>query len=191
MIAVSGKKWPNPTPICGSSLLCGRESDSVSIMRFAFYISLFALGGLCLTACGSIGGGNDRPYQPRLGQGQYIRPAYLDPELPPRLIPDDLCQARVYQTLVGQFEGSLYFQAIPGRKRIIKPAATEDFGSDFLPEFEAPPPLLEVRDFLAGQPLYAPSIRTSPDALSLEPAVPDRLTIEIDREGIVDRVSCG
>jgi len=135
--------------------------------------------------------GNDTPYQPRPGQGQYIRPAYLEPELPPRLVPDDLCQARVYQSLVGQYEGSLYFQAIPGRKRIIKPAETEVFGRDFLPEFETPPPLLEVTEFLTNQPLYAPSIRTTPDLLALEPEVQDRLTIEIDREGIVQEVICG
>jgi len=160
-------------------------------MGLVFYKSLGICALLGLTSCGTIGGGNDTPYQPRPGQGQYVRPAYLDPPLPARIVPDDLCQARVYQTLVGQYEGSLYFQAIPGRKRIVKPAETETFGRDFLPEFEVQPPLLEVRDFLAGQPLYAPSIRTSPEVLALEPEIQDRLTIEIDGEGIVQEVRCG
>ncbi len=155
-----------------------------------FYI-LNLVAVLLLIGCGGFAGGNNIPYQPQPGQGQYIRPAYLDPELPPRLVPDDLCQARIYQSLVGQYEGSLYFQAIPGRKRIVKPAVLERRQRNFLPEFEAQPPLLEVTEFLADQPLYAPSIRTSPERLSLEPEVMERLTIEIGVDGIVEDVRCG
>lgn len=145
---------------------------------------------MCLLGCGTLGG-NDGPYVPRPGQGQYIRPAYLDPDLPPRLVPDDVCQARIYQSLVGQYEGSLYFHAIPGRKRIVKPAELEQRRRNFLPEFEVEPPLLEVTEFLADQPLFAPSIRTTPDLLALEPEVVERLTIEINRQGIVEEVRCG
>jgi len=106
-----------------------------------------------LTACQSTRqGAADRVYQPRPGQGQYIRPAFLDPELPLRLPEDDLCQARIYQSLVGQFEGSLYFQAIPGRQRIVKEAFTEELESDFLPELEPQAPFVDgiVRDVRCG-----------------------------------------
>lgn len=159
-------------------------------MRSLPYILLSFWGVLGLMSCVTAGG-NNTPYQPRPGQGQYIRPAYLEPELPRRLAPDDLCQARVYQSLVGQYEGSLYFQAIPGRKRIVKPAELEQRRRNFLPEFEAQPPLLEVTEFLSDQPLYAPSIRTTPELFALEPEVRERLTIEIGREGIVEEVRCG
>jgi len=159
-------------------------------MRSSLNILLSVSAALCLLACRSAGG-NNNPYLPQPGQGQYVRPAYLEPELPRRLAPDDLCQARVYQSLIGQYEGSLYFQAIPGRKRIVKPANLEQRQRNFLPEFEPAPPLLEVREFLSDQPLYAPSIRTSPAVLALEPEVLERLTIEIGVDGIVEDVRCG
>ena len=146
-----------------------------------------------LSACGTTGQGNNQIYQPREGQGQYIRPAYLDPELPPRIPQDDLCKARIYQRLVGQFEGSLYFQAIPGRQRIIKEAVLDELERDdeFLTDLNAPPPFVEVREFISGQPVYSANIRTTPAVLSLEPEVADRLTVEINIDGIVERVSCG
>ena len=151
------------------------------------------MSALCLPACGTTGQGTERIYQPRPGQGQYVRPAHLNPELPPRLTPDDLCQSRVYQSMVGQFEGGLYFQAIPGRQRIVKQAFLEDFERDdeFLTDLEQQPPFVEVREFISGQPILASSIRTTPVQLSLEPAVEERLTIEINAEGIVEAVSCG
>ena len=159
-------------------------------MELNYKIGLLSLIGLCITACASGPQPAQRVFQPLPGQGQYVRPPFLDPELPPRLIPDDLCQSRIYQSLIGQFEGSLFFQAIPGRQRILKAAFTEDFEDDFLPELEQQPPFVEVTEFISGQPLFASSIRTTPALLSLEPEVEDRLTIEINVDGIVEDVRC-
>ena len=162
-------------------------------MRFSnnYMIGLSCL--VFLAGCGTAGQNNNQVYQPRPGQGQYVRPAYQSPELPARMPQDDLCQARVYQSLVGQFEGGLYFQAIPGRQRIIKEATLERLERDdeFLTDLNTPPPFVEVREFISGQPVYSANIRTTPEVLALEPAVQDRLTIEINIDGIVDRVSCG
>ena len=162
-------------------------------MRFCKYY-IFGLASLSvLSACGTGNQGANRGFQPQPGQGQYVRPAYLEPELPARIPEDDLCQARIYQSLVGQFEGSLYFQAIPGRQRIIKEAVLDELERDdeFLTDLNTPPPFVEVREFISGQPVYAANIRTTPAVLALEPAIEDRLTIVINVDGIVEEVSCG
>lgn len=160
-------------------------------MRYIRHIGILSISAFLLGACSGGPAQNNRVFQPQPGQGQYVRPAFLEPELTQRLPLDDLCQARIYQSLIGQFEGSLYFQAIPGRQRILKEAFTEDFEDDFLPEFEEQPPFVEVREFIAGQPLFAGSIRTTPSLLAIEQPVDDRLTIEIDIDGIVQDVRCG
>ena len=164
-------------------------------MRYARHIG-FKLGcllvtALAVTACTGGPPQNNQIFQPQPGQGQYVRPLFLEPELTERLPLDDLCQARIYRSLIGQFEGGLYFQAIPGRQRILKEAFTEDFEDDFLPEFEEQPPFVEVREFIAGQPLFAGSIRTTPSLIAIEQPVQDRLTIEINIDGIVEDVRCG
>lgn len=162
-------------------------------MRKFKYIGFLVILAFIPNGCSTTGNPNNQVFVPQPGQGQYVRPAYLDPELPPRIPQDDLCQSRIYQSLVGQFEGSLYFQAIPGRQRIIKEATLEEIERDdeFLTDLETPPPFIEVREFIAGQPIYAGSIRTTPAQLALEPEVEDRLTIMINFEGIVEDVSCG
>ena len=161
-------------------------------MRLNRHISFFAFSALLLGACAAGPSPNsNRVFQPQPGQGQYVRPVFLQPELPQRLPIDDLCQSRSYQALIGHFEGGLFFQAIPGRQRIVKEAFLEDFEDDFLPEFEVQPPFLEVREFLSGQPLIGSSIRTTPALLATELPVEDRLTIEINIDGIVEDVRCG
>ena len=164
-------------------------------MRYSRHIGIklgyLAVTALAVTACTGSAPQNNRIFQPQPGQGQYVRPLFLEPELTERLPLDDLCQARIYQSLIGQFEGGLYFQAIPGRQRILKEAFTEDFEDDFLPELEEQPPFIEVREFISGQPLFASSIRTTPSLLAIEQPVDERLTIEIDVDGIVEDVRCG
>ena len=163
----------------------------VSPINIKNTLTIFPLN--VLGACGTAGQGGDQVFRPQPGQGQYVRPAFLDPELPPRIPEDDLCQARIYQSLVGQFEGSLYFQAIPGRQRIIKQAVLDELERDdeFLTDLNAPPPFVEVREFISGQPVYSANIRTTPAVLALEPAVEDRLTIVINVDDIVEEVSGG
>jgi len=152
-------------------------------MRSYAYIVLCVLSCGAMSACGTTGQGVNRIYQPQEGQGQYIRPAHLNPELPQRLPPDDLCQSRIYQNLVGQFEGSLFFQAIPGRQRLVKEATFSDFtpNEDFLEDLEEQPPFVEVREFIAGQPIFTSSLLRTPGQLIIEPVIEDRLTILIDK----------
>ena len=129
-------------------------------------------------------------YQPYAGQGQYVRPAYLNPVPTPRIPDTDICNSQFYQTLVNQHEGALYVAGLPGRKRVIKPAFTEEMEPDFplLPGDRAP--FMEVRDYLPGQTLYAPSIRATEDLSLLGDIQQDRLTIQLDNEGYVQEVSC-
>ena len=185
---MSGRRKHNVVIICQV-----RANLILRRMRFCKFYILSLASLTVLGACGTAGQDADRGFQPQPGQGQYVRPAFLDPELPSRLPEDDLCQARIYQSLVGQFEGGLYFQAIPGRQRIIKEAVLDELERDdeFLTDLNVPPPFVEVREFLSGQPVYSANIRTTPEALALEPAVEDRLTIVINIEGIVIDVSCG
>jgi len=157
------------------------------------FIISSALIGLSACASGPLG----TPYnaypvqQPRFGQGQYVRPAYLNPSPTPRLPTPDACQSQLYQGLLGQHEGAIYIAGLPGRKRVIKPASIDMFDESFVPGIDPDPPFLEVRDYLPEQSLYAPSIRTVDDRLSLGPADENRLTIELDDEGYVQALNCG
>lgn len=141
---------------------------------------------IVLAACAS----GPAEFQPRPGQGQYVRPAYLNAVPTSRLPEPDACNARVYQGLIGQHEGAIYVAGLPGAKRVLKPAFTEEVQSDFPVLPEDRPPFVEVRDYLPGQVIYAPSIR-APDSLVLAGETrTDRLTIELDREGYVQEVIC-
>ena len=129
-------------------------------------------------------------FQPLPGQGQYVRPEFLEPLEIPTLPPEDLCRSRLYLTLIGQHEGSIFIAGLPGRKRIVKPASLEDFDTgdnDFIP----PPPLVEVIDFLPQQSIYASSIRTVMDRFLLTDEDETRLTLELDEEGYIQNVGCG
>lgn len=152
-----------------------------------------AIIGLSACAAGPIGSAqNAYPVQqPRYGQGQYVRPAYLNPSPTPRLPTPDACQSQMFQGLLGQHEGAIYIAGLPGRKRIIKPASLEANKDGFVPGIDPDPPFLEVRDFLPGQSLYAPSIRTVEDRIALGPADENRLTIELDEDGYVQALNCG
>jgi len=121
--------------------------------HIGFKLGYLAVTALVVTACTGGPPQNNQIFQPQPGQGQYVRPLFLEPELTERLPLDDLCQARIYRSLIGQFEGGLYFQAIPGRQRILKEAFTS--------------------------------------LIAIEQPVQDRLTIEINIDGIVEDVRCG
>ncbi len=129
-------------------------------------------------------------YQPAPGQGQYVRPAYLNPQPTPRVPPVDACRSQLYAGLVGRHEGAIYIPGLPGRKRVLKPAFLEDFNNNPIQGLDPEPPFLEVRDYLPDQVLYAPSIRTVADRIQLGPVDESRLTIELDREGYVQQVLC-
>lgn len=156
-------------------------------------IRLFVITALCagLSAC-SFGGpvSNYPEYRPTLGQGQYTRPQYLNAQPTPRIPNVDACQSRLYAGLVGQHEGAIFIAGLPGRKRIIKPAQLEAFGYGQGETFYDQTPFVEVREFLAGQSLYAPAISNMQDRLNLGPEIGDRLTIELDDEGYVQQVDC-
>lgn len=109
----------------------------------------------------------------------------------PSLVPADQCGARLYQGLVGQNIGGVHLPVIAGDKRIVKPAATELNEDDFLPDMRTQPPLLEVREMLAGQPLYTASIRTGLYPGQLGPEREDRLTFELDVAGFILTAVCG
>jgi len=130
--------------------------------------------------------------QVQAGAGQYVRPAFLNPAPTPMIPPVDACRSRLYTGLIGRPEGSIYISGLPSPKRVIKPAFNEGFGYGAelgsLAEFI---PFKEVRDYLPDQSLYAPSIRTVSDEFELGPAQEDRLTIELDAEGIVQEIRCG
>jgi len=156
------------------------------IRRLAFFVSCVAV-----SACNFGSPVSTYPgYQPTPGQGQYVRPAYLNVQPTPRVPPVDTCRSQLYQGLLGQHEGSIFVAGLPGRKRVIKPAKLEGFEysqDDFLYER---PPYVEVREYLAGQSLYAPSISNMMDRLNLGPAVDNRLTIETDEYGYIQQVDC-
>lgn len=154
------------------------------------------LGALALTAAILGGCAYGAPsstypqYQPRPGQGQYVRPAYLAAQPTPMIPAADVCQSQLYQGLLGRHEGAIYIAGLPGRKRVLKPAQLEGFGYAPDDTFYDRPPLVEVREYLAGQSLYAPSISNLQDRLNLGPALADRITIELDSEGYVQTVDC-
>jgi len=169
-------------------------SANLAIMIRFLTISLCILSSVwVLPACQSGSGGFDDRYvfTPRPGQGRYVQPANLRP-LPTQPIQlADLCRANFYKGLEGQHEGAIYFVGLPGAVRVIKPAFLEGFENDFLPDTLPRAPLLEVRDYIPDQILYAPTIRTVDSVLNAGPVIRERLTVELDVEGYVQDVRCG
>jgi len=144
-----------------------------------------------LSACSFGGPVSTYPaYQPLPGQGQYVRPDYLNAQPTPRVPAIDACRSRLYAGLMGQHEGAIFIPGLPGRKRVIKPARLEGFGYAPGDPLYVEPPFVEVREYLVGQSLYAPAISNLQDRLTLGPQIEDRLTIELDNEGYVQRVDC-
>ncbi len=131
------------------------------------------------------------PPQRQPQQGQYVRPAYMNPAPIPRIPPVDACRSQLYQGLVGQPEGAIYIPGLPGLKRVLKPAFEEGF--DYQPDDPMGdiPLVMEVRDYLPGQTLYAPSIRSTDELLQVNEQRTDRLTIELDQYGMVQEIRCG
>lgn len=159
------------------------------IRLIIFFSCLFGLSS-CVFGNGS-GQQGEYVFQRQPGQGIYRPPANLLPQPPQRIPADDICRSQFYRNLVGQHEGSIYFSALPGRKRVVKPAETELEESAFLPDMNILPPTVEIRDYLPNQTIYASSIQTVyGDALS-GPEIRERLTIELDDDGYVTRVGCG
>ena len=153
--------------------------------------SLALLGAFALTGCSTQGVGYPGyVYQPIPGQGQYVRPAYLNAQPVPRLPPVDACRSQLYLGLVGRHEGAIFIPGLPGRKRVIKPAFQEYENDMFVDGIDPRPPLIEVHDYLPDQVLYAPSINTIEDFTGLGPIDEGRLTIELDVEGYVQEVRC-
>ncbi len=159
------------------------------MIRYGFVLLTSTLA-LVLSGCGTTPGGVYPAYQPRPQQGVYVVPRYQLPQPTRSLTPVDQCNALLYQGLRGQHEGSIYLQGLPGRQRILKPAFSEDFAVEMFNGASPTPPLYEVREYLAGQRIYDPSISTLSDGLRLGPVVQDRLTIELDADGYVAEVSC-
>jgi len=154
-------------------------------------LSIFVFLGL--TACASsqgVGYPNYPAYVPAPGQGQYVRPEYLNPTPTPLIQGVDACQSHLYRGLVGRHEGAIYIAGLPGMKRILKPAFLEGPDVEPIEGIDPDPPFLEVKDYLPNQILYAPSIRTISDRIQLGPVDERRLTIELDREGYVQEVVC-
>jgi hypothetical protein len=143
-----------------------------------------------LPACTWGGFGTNQPFQFQAGQGQYVRPDYMNPAPTPRVPPVDACRSQLYVGLVGRHEGSIYIAGLPGRKRIIKPAFEEGFEYQYDDPLGRDPTFIEVRDYIPDQVLYAPSIRTVSDLLQLGPEQNDRLTIELDADGFVQQIRC-
>lgn len=154
-------------------------------------IRVFALlGVLGMVACQSNPTNAQRGIP--TGQGQYIRPAYLNPAPIPRIPPTDACRSQLYRGLVGQPEGAIYIPGLPGAKRVLKPAFEESFEFDDPDNpFRDTPDFIQVRDYLPGQMLYAPSILTPGSLLAATDYDLSRLTIELDVDGIVQEVRCG
>ena len=160
-------------------------------------IRIFALlfaSALILTACYSgpvgtpVNQGGPATAQP--GVGRYVYPQYQRPE-PTLFVPQrDNCNAVLYQGLTGQHIGGVQIATIPGDKRIIQPADEGLDRDNFLADMEAEPPLLRVTEMLAGQPLYAASVRTGLYAGQLGPDRQNRLTIELDQDGYVQNLAC-
>lgn len=150
--------------------------------------SLPILAGI-LGACYN-SAGNVVVQQRQPGQGIYQYPVYQQPE-PTRYIPQpDLCGIRLYSGLVGQHIGGVHIAVIAGDKRIIQPAELEIDEVEFLQDMQELPPFVQVTDLLAGQPLYAASVRTGVYRGQLGPDRADRLTLELDRDGYVQTVEC-
>lgn len=146
---------------------------------------------LFLSACAMGAGGFDYEFTPRLGQGQYVRPDWLQPAPTPRLPAVDSCQSQLYASLLGVNEGAIYIPGLPGEKRIIRPAVFEGPDNEFLNGEMMADTYVQVQTYQAGQQLYAPSIGTITDRITIGPENMDRLTLVLDREGYVQEISCG
>ncbi|MEM7729984.1 MAG: hypothetical protein AAF311_12040 [Pseudomonadota bacterium] len=158
-------------------------------------ILVVTLSLLGLSACmaGPVGfsGQGGYSFTPQPGQGQYVRPDWLQPAPTPRLPALDPCQSQLYAPLLGVNEGAIYIPGLPGAKRIIRPAVFEGPENDFLNGEMMGDTYVQVQTYQAGQQLYAPSIGTITDRITIGPEMMDRLTIVLDREGYVQEVSCG
>ena len=144
-----------------------------------------------LAACASAPVGPPYTFVPQPGQGQYVRPEWLAPVPPPRIPVTDTCRSRLYGGLVGQHEGAVYLGALPGAKRVIRPAAFEGPDNDFLSGEMMRETYVEVQDYLPGQQAFAPFTGLRTERVLLGPEVESRLTIEIDREGYIQEIRCG
>ncbi|MBL4854692.1 MAG: hypothetical protein JKY25_10700 [Robiginitomaculum sp.] len=148
-----------------------------------------ALALVLLSACYTPGSGvpgqNRRP-----GLGQYVVPVNQRPEPTRRIPDDDLCRSRLFLGLVGQHEGGIVFAVLPGRTRVVKPAEQELDQDEFLQDTRPNPPFVEVREYLSGQVLHAPAIRAVSRVDELGPIMRDRLTVELNAQGYVNRLTC-
>ena len=158
-------------------------------MRLLF--TAIVLLGLTACAYGAPSLAPSPVFQPAPGQGQYIRPAWLAPEPTPRLPNIDLCQAQTFAPLIGMSEGAIYIPALPGAKRIIRPAFSERIRNEFLGGELETSQFVEVETYLPGQQLYAPTIQAFKNRIEVTEEDPNRLTIELDREGFVQDIRCG
>lgn len=154
------------------------------MIRFALFLS-----ALTLTACISPNTVTRQGF-PVEGRGQYVPPEYLAPAPTPRLPPVDACRSQLYQGLIGRHEGAIYIAGLPGRKRILKPAVNEGFEYQRDDAFYQEPNLIEVREYIPDQSLYAPAITTVTNRLQLGPEQGDRLTVELDAMGYVQQIRC-
>lgn len=144
------------------------------------------LSALMLSACAS--GGSAPGFAPVTTGRGYVTPAYLLPQPPPAVPQADSCNALLYQTLIGRHLGTVYLAGLPGRKRVLQPSETEGFDADGMNEPFAP--LVEIRDYLPGQSVYLPSVATIDDMTRLGPVETDRLTVELDAEGVIQSLTC-
>lgn len=158
-----------------------------------YLLALTVLPGVVLSACalGAPAGPSAISYQPVAGQGQYVRPEWLNPAPTPILPALDPCQSQTFAPLIGVNEGGIYIPGLPGDKRIIRPVHPEYFRNDFLNGELDVSPRVEVETYLSGQQLYAPTINTVEDRISIVAEDPNRLTIELDQDGYVQEVRCG
>ncbi len=154
------------------------------MIRFICFSSLIVLTA-CAPTMGRYGTANMND-----GRGRYVRPDYMNPEPMQSLSPVDTCNSLLYQALIGRHEGAIYIPGLPGRKRILKPAYDEGFNYQRSDDFYSEPALIEVREYIAGQSPYAPSISTVSNRLDLGPVQADRLTLELDGQGYVRAVRC-
>lgn len=171
-----------------------REMFETAYKRATFCYAEFMIRFLFLFLVLMIGACQSSPRNAQqaipTGLGQYVRPAYLDPAPVPRLPQTDACGSNLYQGLVGQPEGAIFIPGLPGSKRVLKPAFDEGFDQERDP-LGISPTLIQVRDYLPGQSLYAPSVRTPGSLLAPADYDLNRLTIELDEEGLVQSIRCG
>lgn len=144
-----------------------------------------------LSACAMSTVGPNAAFQPQPGQGQYVRPEWMASVPRARIPAADPCRARLYQTLLGVNEGAIYIPGMPGLKRIIRPALFEGADNDFLNGDMMNETYVQVQTYQAGQQLYAPTIGTITDRITIGPENENRLTIELDSNGNVREISCG